>query len=118
MPAPIHRIVALRHQPMRVDPAHEVRDQDEDQQADRQRDTNFQAQQRATFRGRIPNQEHDADQQRQDDRDQHDDNDDFDEHESSILRTAAEIRSEENTSELQSLMSISYAVFCMKKNKN
>src|SRR3546814_10519704 len=26
-------------------------------------------------------------------------------------------RSEENTSELQSLMSISYAVFCLKKNK-
>src|SRR3546814_6862638 len=27
-------------------------------------------------------------------------------------------RSEEHTSELQSLMSISYAVFCLKKNKN
>src|SRR3546814_3957527 len=27
-------------------------------------------------------------------------------------------RSEEHTSELQSLMRISYAVFCMKKNKN
>src|SRR3546814_9282892 len=28
------------------------------------------------------------------------------------------IRSEEHTSELQSLMSISYAVFCLKKQKN
>src|SRR3546814_4901675 len=33
-------------------------------------------------------------------------------------RTAQQpIRSEEHTSELQSLMSISYAVFCLKKNK-
>src|SRR3546814_1900919 len=31
---------------------------------------------------------------------------------------AAEARSEEHTSELQSLMRISYAVFCLKKNKN
>src|SRR3546814_1066418 len=31
-------------------------------------------------------------------------------------RTGAEIRSEEHTSELQSLMRISYAVFCLKKN--
>src|SRR3546814_6706661 len=31
---------------------------------------------------------------------------------------AAEIRSEEHTSELQSLMRISYAVFCLKKNKS
>src|SRR3546814_1510310 len=30
---------------------------------------------------------------------------------------AAGIRSEEHTSELQSLMRISYAVFCLKKNK-
>src|SRR3546814_10351608 len=30
---------------------------------------------------------------------------------------AEEIRSEEHTSELQSLMRISYAVFCLKKNK-
>src|SRR3546814_10167731 len=30
----------------------------------------------------------------------------------------AEVRSEEHTSELQSLMRISYAVFCLKKNKN
>src|SRR3546814_1452322 len=29
----------------------------------------------------------------------------------------AEVRSEEHTSELQSLMRISYAVFCLKKNK-
>src|SRR3546814_6359501 len=29
----------------------------------------------------------------------------------------AELRSEEHTSELQSLMRISYAVFCLKKNK-
>src|SRR3546814_4614517 len=30
----------------------------------------------------------------------------------------AEVRSEEHTSELQSLMRISYAVFCLKKKKN
>src|SRR3546814_6054916 len=30
----------------------------------------------------------------------------------------AVVRSEEHTSELQSLMRISYAVFCLKKNKN
>src|SRR3546814_1900064 len=29
-----------------------------------------------------------------------------------------DLRSEEHTSELQSLMRISYAVFCLKKNKN
>src|SRR3546814_6400567 len=33
-----------------------------------------------------------------------------------ILRTV--LRSEEHTSELQSLMRISYAVFCLKKKKN
>src|SRR3546814_8397041 len=32
--------------------------------------------------------------------------------------TLADIRSEEHESELQSLMRISYAVFCLKKNKN
>src|SRR3546814_1112194 len=32
--------------------------------------------------------------------------------------TARARRSEEHTSELQSLMRISYAVFCLKKNKN
>src|SRR3546814_2047992 len=32
-------------------------------------------------------------------------------------RTKQRIRSEEHTSELQSLMRISYAVFCLKKNK-
>src|SRR3546814_1005459 len=32
--------------------------------------------------------------------------------------SAARIRSEEHTSELQSLMRISYAVFCLKKKKN
>src|SRR3546814_10481119 len=32
--------------------------------------------------------------------------------------TGARIRSEEHTSELQSLMRISYAVFCLKKKKN
>src|SRR3546814_4105595 len=32
-------------------------------------------------------------------------------------RVAARLRSEEHTSELQSLMRISYAVFCLKKNK-
>src|SRR3546814_6584242 len=34
------------------------------------------------------------------------------------LRRLAETRSEEHTSELQSLMRISYAVFCLKKKKN
>src|SRR3546814_20620029 len=34
------------------------------------------------------------------------------------LRGRSGARSEEHTSELQSLMRISYAVFCMKKNKN
>src|SRR3546814_2905497 len=34
------------------------------------------------------------------------------------LRRAAGERSEEHTSELQSLMRISYAVFCLKKKKN
>src|SRR3546814_4881012 len=33
-------------------------------------------------------------------------------------RNGGEIRSEEHTSELQSLMRISYAVFCLKKQKN
>src|SRR3546814_1846886 len=33
-------------------------------------------------------------------------------------KQAASIRSEEHTSELQSLMRISYAVFCLKKKKN
>src|SRR3546814_2093026 len=32
-------------------------------------------------------------------------------------RTGAAVRSEEHTSELQSLMRISYAVFCLKKKK-
>src|SRR3546814_1714052 len=35
-----------------------------------------------------------------------------------IAGIAAEYRSEEHTSELQSLMRISYAVFCLKKKKN
>src|SRR3546814_2630034 len=34
------------------------------------------------------------------------------------LTEAVEFRSEEHTSELQSLMRISYAVFCLKKKKN
>src|SRR3546814_7870058 len=33
-------------------------------------------------------------------------------------RAAEDIRSEEHTSELQSLMRISYAVFCLKKKKH
>src|SRR3546814_4189369 len=33
-------------------------------------------------------------------------------------RRLLDLRSEEHTSELQSLMRISYAVFCLKKNKN
>src|SRR3546814_1766711 len=33
-------------------------------------------------------------------------------------RDAVELRSEEHTSELQSLMRISYAVFCLKKNNS
>src|SRR3546814_1420699 len=36
----------------------------------------------------------------------------------SIINVATAIRSEENTSELQSLIRISYAVFCLKKTKN
>src|SRR3546814_5568615 len=35
-----------------------------------------------------------------------------------LLKTKAEPRSEEHTSELQSLMRISYAVFCLKKKTN
>src|SRR3546814_10793896 len=35
-----------------------------------------------------------------------------------LARPAPRERSEEHTSELQSLMRISYAVFCLKKNKN
>src|SRR3546814_10229343 len=34
-----------------------------------------------------------------------------------FLKAAGKIRSEEHTSELQSLMRISYAVFCLKKKK-
>src|SRR3546814_10076312 len=34
-----------------------------------------------------------------------------------VQRLAAGVRSEEHTSELQSLMRISYAVFCLKKKK-
>src|SRR3546814_1068343 len=37
---------------------------------------------------------------------------------STLHDTIAEIRSEEHTSELQSLMRSSYAVFCLKKNKH
>src|SRR3546814_7088579 len=36
----------------------------------------------------------------------------------SLAVTGSERRSEEHTSELQSLMRISYAVFCLKKKKN
>src|SRR3546814_10184951 len=35
-----------------------------------------------------------------------------------VDHTGARLRSEEHTSELQSLMRISYAVFCLKKKKN
>src|SRR3546814_5875637 len=35
-----------------------------------------------------------------------------------VVQTVREKRSEEHTSELQSLMRISYAVFCLKKKKN
>src|SRR3546814_10170009 len=35
----------------------------------------------------------------------------------STIRFTGEVRSEEHTSELQSLMRISYAVFCLKKTK-
>src|SRR3546814_9477752 len=35
-----------------------------------------------------------------------------------VESVAAEVRSEEHTSELQSLMRSSYAVFCLKKKKN
>src|SRR3546814_5294259 len=34
------------------------------------------------------------------------------------VRLVSDVRSEEHTSELQSLMRISYAVFCLKKKKN
>src|SRR3546814_6709735 len=34
-----------------------------------------------------------------------------------LLKPMSEVRSEEHTSELQSLMRISYAVFCLKKKK-
>src|SRR3546814_1059926 len=37
--------------------------------------------------------------------------------EATMVSTAKGIRSEEHTSELQSLMRISYAVFCLKKKK-
>src|SRR3546814_3334797 len=37
---------------------------------------------------------------------------------SSVARMRAWVRSEEHTSELQSLMRISYAVFCLQKNKH
>src|SRR3546814_6586399 len=36
----------------------------------------------------------------------------------SVMHYAIDLRSEEHTSELQSLMRISYAVFCLKKNIN
>src|SRR3546814_3509470 len=36
----------------------------------------------------------------------------------STTTTSGGVRSEEHTSELQSLMRISYAVFCLNKNKN
>src|SRR3546814_3720252 len=35
-----------------------------------------------------------------------------------VVMEAGRVRSEEQTSELQSLMRISYAVFCLKKKKN
>src|SRR3546814_5178625 len=35
-----------------------------------------------------------------------------------VMQPAEAVRSEEHTSELQSLMRISYAVFCLKKKKN
>src|SRR3546814_4935156 len=38
--------------------------------------------------------------------------------EAALQRIAEGVRSEEHTSELQSLMRISYAVFCLKKKKN
>src|SRR3546814_8618226 len=39
-------------------------------------------------------------------------------HETLVVGEASDMRSEEHTSELQSLMRISYAVFCLKKKKN
>src|SRR3546814_6748100 len=42
----------------------------------------------------------------------------FDKQVASRLPAHADLRSEEHTSELQSLMRISYAVFCLKKKKN
>src|SRR3546814_7343946 len=40
-----------------------------------------------------------------------------DRHSASVSWRADDVRSEEHTSELQSLMRISYAVFCLKKKK-
>src|SRR3546814_17052506 len=37
---------------------------------------------------------------------------------STLMKIISGVRSEEHTSELQSLMRISYAVFCLKKKKN
>src|SRR3546814_4023622 len=42
---------------------------------------------------------------------------DLAERDPSTTRTGSRVRSEEHTSELQSLMRISYAVFCLKKKK-
>src|SRR3546814_2892788 len=39
-------------------------------------------------------------------------------HDIGVIRYMCDRRSEEHTSELQSLMRISYAVFCLKKKKN
>src|SRR3546814_4128685 len=41
----------------------------------------------------------------------------IDEYIPNVAGLVGEVRSEEHTSELQSLMRISYAVFCLKKNK-
>src|SRR3546814_3786601 len=41
----------------------------------------------------------------------------FSGHDIAFSMTSATVRSEEHTSELQSLMRISYAVFCLKKKK-
>src|SRR3546814_9682558 len=65
------------------------------------------------FRHPAEGQRHGAD--RQANENQHADQG---EREVRVLRPEMLVRSEEHTSELQSLMRISYAVFCLKKQKN
>src|SRR3546814_6593161 len=76
--------------PMRRDPAHVDRQGHQQDQRDRQRDALGQRVHGALGLALV---------------DQH------------VVQASAEVRSEEHTSELQSLMRISYAVFCLNKKK-